>query len=575
MRKLFFIFHFSFFIITGQKPVLAQIPVSDERQYKAAVQLVKLGDYAQARRELTIVIQRGGSLAPFATYYHALTWFRQRDWTQSRLMLSQLLDRYPDWRRRDDAYYLLAATQFETRQYAEALANLQRIGIGDPELKADVNKLEQSFFARLTDLRQLKTLYREFPENRSLALRLIDVVQNTPTADREDLELSDRLTNRFGVPVADGTRPAPMPTTPSLPATRPARADRVRTRGVANVAVLFPFRVDAFDADQRLRANQYALDMFEGMKLAKTKLLAEGININLLAYDVDNDEDEMTELINSPSFAENDLLIGPLYAEPNRIAVSYANQTGIVLVNPLATNADLITRQPLAYLAQPSVNQQTARGVEFMRGLGGVRKAAVYFGTARKDSLLAVAYQAELKRQSFQVLDFLKMSGKGADMAAAMKISEANRPGHIFYATSNDDDGPRMLDALSRLRVGVPLLASSAGFDYYKNPASVFTRRELYLLYPDFMDTSRPVVEEFQELFLARRHTIPSPFAAQGYDMLLFFGRQLAKGNFNNRNALRTDTDDYVLSGFDYTRSNDNQIVPIVKYDNGRFTKIN
>ena len=59
--------------------------------------------------------------------------------------------------------------------------------------------------------------------------------------------------------------------------------------------------------------------------------------------------------------------------------------------------------------------------------------------------------------------------------------------------------------------------------------------------------------------------------------MMLFFGRQLAKNGLQSRNRsnLRSDTDDYLLSGFDYTQSNDNQIVPIVKYEDGRFVKIN
>jgi hypothetical protein len=59
--------------------------------------------------------------------------------------------------------------------------------------------------------------------------------------------------------------------------------------------------------------------------------------------------------------------------------------------------------------------------------------------------------------------------------------------------------------------------------------------------------------------------------------MMLFFGRQLAKNGtqLRGRGALRSDTDDYLLSGFDYTQANDNQIVPIVKFESGRFVKVN
>ena len=49
-------------------------------------------------------------------------------------------------------------------------------------------------------------------------------------------------------------------------------------------------------------------------------------------------------------------------------------------------------------------------------------RAAIYFGSSRKDSLLAVAYQDELKRQNYQVVDFRKVSGTAQAMADAMQF---------------------------------------------------------------------------------------------------------------------------------------------------------
>lgn len=340
--------------------------------------------------------------------------------------------------------------------------------------------------------------------------------------------------------------------------------------------MLFPFRIERFGPTDRARPNQYVYDLYEGMKLAKTKLLAEGIAVNLFAYDSDNDTDETLELINNPSFAQNDLLIGPIYAEPNKLVSSFALQNNIPLVNPIATNHDLITNLPNAYLVQPSTLQQAVETVQFVRGLSESRKAAVYFGAARKDSLLASAYQVELKAQGYQVVDFRKLTGPATSMATAMKLTDINRPGHVFFASSNDDDGTRILAALSSRNVSAPLIATYPAFDYFRNSLSTFTRRELYLVAPDFMDTSREPTESFQELYLSRRNIIPSVFAAWGYDMLLFFGRQLARNTLKSRTTLlTTPEEDYVLSGFNYTQSNDNQIVPIIKFDGTRFVRAN
>ncbi|AUD02941.1 ABC transporter substrate-binding protein [Spirosoma pollinicola] len=572
----------------------AQIAPDVQKRYTAAVKLVQTGDYERAKADLNVIIQKRGVLAPYASYYYALAAFRQRNYNQSRLMLRQLMEFFPDWRKMDDANYLLAANCMELGQYEDALTALQPIRT--PALRADITKLEQNFLPRITNLDQLKQLNKSFPNDRVVGLLLIDLIQRT-AGDKDDLELSDRLTNRFGVPgIATASTP-PAATTSQASASRtgtsgtqPTRT--VRPKGYYNVAVMFPFRVEDFSSDKRLRSNQYIYDLYNGIKIARARLQEEGITVNLFAYDVDNDANKTLELVNSPAFAQTDLIIGPLYVEPNRIASAYANKNNILLLNPIATSSELVANQPMSFLAQPSMNQQAIKVAEQARNFTGLRRAAIYFGPMRKDSLLAVSYQAELKRQNYQVIDFRKVSGTAQAMADAMQFTgttTATRPvsitaqqagstiGHVFFASSNADDGVRMLDALSRRKVTGPLIATASAFDFYKNPISTFTRRDLYLLYPDFIDSSREPVNTFQEEYIAKRNTIPSVFASEGYDMMLFFGRQLAKNGLmpRNRMNLHSDTDDYLLSGFDYTQSNDNQIVPIVKYEDGRFVKVN
>ncbi len=558
LHSLFFILYFLFFIVHCN----AQVVLPAEKQYQAATQLVRIGDYERAKTDLNIIIQHGGSFAPYATYYYALATYRQKNWPLTRLMLKQLMSQYPDWKRHDDAYYLYAAVCFESALYVEGFQYVGRIS--DPELRDDIDKLERFFLPKITDLTHLKTINRDAPDNRNVGLRLMDRIQQSST-DRADLELSDELTNRFGIPTTPVNKPVAATTTTPV-----GRYVRNPAKGYWNVAALLPFRIDEFGQNQRGRTNQFVYDWYAGLKMAQAKLQTEGITVNLFAYDIDNDLAKARELINNEAFLQNDLVIGPLYAEPNRVVTAFAKQQNMVIVNPIATNADLLVNQPLAFLVQPSVMQQAKKGVAFMRDLGGPRQAAVYFGTARKDSVLAIAYQTELKRQGIQVVDFLKVTGKSSEMATALKPKIANRPGHIFYATSSEADGSHLLDALSRLGLNVPVLVTSTGFDYYQASLSTFTRRDLYLLYPDFMDTDRPSVEQFRDAFLAQWHIIPSVFAAQGYDTLLFFGRQLARTGLPLRN-IRSDTDDYVLSGFNYTQSNDNQSVPIVKFEGSKF----
>ncbi len=595
----------------------AQPSTDAQRRYRAAVGLVQTGDYERAKTELNTIIQRGGAVAPYAHYYYALAAYRQKKFDQARLMLRQLADRFPDWPKQPDATYLLGVSQLEEGRYDDGLKTLD--GLNDPTLRADAARAEQTILGRATDLRALKQLNRTYPDNRIVGLALIELIQRS-SSDRADLELSDELTNRFGVPgtaaprltpttSASGATAQTQPTRTNRPATpAPTRPNRVKSS--YNVAVMMPFRIEEFTNGKRSRSNQYVYDLYNGMLLAKTKLQEEGVTVNLLAYDLDNDPNKTLELVNSPAFAQTDLIIGPLYVEPNRIVSAWANQNGVILLNPIATSSELIQDQPMSFLAQSSLVRQAEQVAGQAQSVNSLRRAAIYFGNTRKDSLLAATYRDELLQQRYQIADFRRMGPTAQATAASLfkpvprpgdSMSGASTPGmstpgvavrpgsataatptpapaigHVFLSSSTDTDGPRLQEALSSRRVNAPLLATASAFNMYKNGTSTFSRRDLYLLYPDYVSSDREVVTTFNQTYLAERNTIPSVFASEGYDMLLFFGRQLAKnGGLRNRDAMRSDTDDYLLSGFDYTQANDNQIVPIVKFDGGRFVKIN
>jgi len=543
------------------------------RRYRNAVRLVQQGDYAKAKTELAPLTERqNGSIAPFAHYYYALADFKSGKFTESRLMVKQLMDRFPDWKKMNDAYYLLAASYMEGGQYEEGIAYLARIN--DPAMKQDVNRLEGSYLPRVTDLTRLKAIQKEYPNDRTLALALIDLIQRTSTAPA-DLALSDRLTNRFGVPPISAATTRPVSVSTNTGTVVATKAERNRNKGYYNVAVLFPFRVNELNPAEAARSNQYALDLYNGMKLAKTKLQSEGITVNLFAYDIDNDSSKINTLIRNPAFVQNDLVFGPLYAEPNRIATTFTAQNGMALVNPISTSSELVQNQPLAFLAMPSLNQQAIKAATFGRDVSAVKKAAVYFGSSRKDSTLAVLYRKELKRMGFQVLEFRKCVGEPEQQ---VRLTETSQPGHIFLASSDQTMGAKLLRTLNQRRINVPVIATSSAFNLEKNSLSTFLKDDLFLLDADFVDTQRPEVTEFEEQYLAQRNIIPSTYAFEGYDMLLFFGRMLARngGQLTNRSGLKASPEEgYLLSGYDYTGSNENEVVPIVHFDGTRFVQVN
>ena len=540
---------------------------SAERDYQNAMTLYKSGRFEAALVAFAPLTDRrfNNSYTPFAHYFYALSATKLSRPTDSRLMLKQLIERFPNWKNIDEAYYLLADACFKGNRHEEALEYLELIG--DANIKKDAENIKRLYVNQLSDLNRLKSIQREHPSDRAIGLALVDLIQKTSN-DKADLALSDALTNRFGVATAPGTAPGP---TTSAPIRRPASNWQ---KGYFNVAVLFPFRLKNLDPAARNRSNQFALDMYEGIKLAKAKLQTENTIISLFSYDVGANPDDIIGVVNNSNFDQTDLIIGPLYNEASKVASLHAEENKIFMVHPTGMNTELILNHPNSFLLKPTFETQAAKGLAFASTLNVTnKKIAIYYGASKRDSTLAAAYQNTAKVAGYQIIDFRKTREK---LDSTATISAYNKPAHVFVASSDDSDGQKILTMMTRKRVDAPTLITASAFDFQRTSSSFFSGKEIYLLDLDYINTSRQAVRDFQANYMAKRNMIPSVYAMAGYDLMLFYGRMLQryKDRLKMGMALKKYEDDYLLSGFDYTKTNENQVVPIVKFEDYHFVPV-
>ena len=531
-----------------------------EKDYKNSLLIYKSGRYEEAMASFAPLTDRryNNNYTPFAHYYYALCANKLSRPTEARLMLKQLIERFPNWKNIDEAYYLMADACFKGNRHEEALDYLQNIG--DPAVKKDAENIKRLYVSQLPDLSRLKSIQREHPSDRAIGLALVDLIQKTSN-DKSDLALSDAITNRFGVAIATGP-------TVSAPIRRPTSNWQ---KGYFNVAVMFPFRFKNIDPAARNRSNQFALDMYEGIKLAKAKLQTENIIVNLFAYDVGTSQDDIVGVVNNSNFDQTDFIIGPLYNESSKVASLHAEENKIFMVHPTGMNTELILNHPNSFLLKPTFESQAAKALAFAGTLSMTnKKVAIYYGTSKRDSTLAAAYQNAAKVAGYQIIDFRKTREK-LDSTAA--ISAYNKPAHVFVSSSEDTDGQKVLGMMSKKRVDAPTLITATAFDFQRTSGSFFSGKEIYLLDLDYINTNRQVVRDFQASYMAKRNMIPSVYAMAGYDLMLFYGRMLQryKDRLKAGLSLKKYEDDYLLSGFDYTKTNENQVVPIVKFEDYHF----
>ena len=100
---------------------------------------------------------------------------------------------------------------------------------------------------------------------------------------------------------------------------------------------------------------------------------------------------------------------------------------------------------------------------------------------------------------------------------------------------------------------------------------------EQLLFQLDYVNRDKDEVKNFRSLYFNEQNIAPSYYSYWGYDMLIFYARMLNAGKNQLRNSLNAIeySQGYTLDGFDYTNgSNENQIVPIIKYQDGRFIEV-
>lgn len=552
--KNFFIFLFLSYSTIAQQ----QTGLSDNDyllRYKKAVQFYADQKFTEAREILLPLTNKKyeNTISPYAHYYYALSAFKLNKFYDARTILKQLFERFPDWRKMEDATYLYANVAFAENKPDEALQSLNRIT--SRAWRQEIENMEYIYLSKIKELSQLKQLYQKSPDNPVLAQLIVDVIQNSKNASREDLELSDQLTNQFNLGGKSDNKSK--------------KSKAKEDDNAINVAVMLPFRLFEFDPNRTSRANQYVYDLYAGMKLAQEKLASEQINVNLYAFDVERDVKHANDVVNNRGFEKVDLIIGPLYPEVNKVANNFVKSNDAIQVHPLSNNRQLVSNEKTAFLASPSYEAQAAKAIEYIVNEKSARTVSIYYGNTRKDSTFAYIYRDRALEKGLNVLAIKKYIN-------ADDIDTKRKPDHIFISGSEQSFGPKVITALDKKRINSPIIAASAAFDFEGSSLSIFNR-DLYLIQLDYMDRDKEEVKNFRSVFINSQNIAPSYYGYFGYDMLLFYGRMLKSG----KNRLRSNLDSieytqgYTLDGFDYTnRSNENQIVPIIKYQDGRFIEV-
>lgn len=567
-----------FWIVFLMVGLVAALQAQDYRsQFNRGKELFAEGNFSEAIDTFNglIVYDMNNPYSEYASYYSALAAQRLGFTALAKSHLSHIRKTYPKWTQLSEVNIWLAKLFFVQGEYFQAMRLLKEVNNG--QLTSIVDSMKMCYLSKLDDVETLKMLREENPRDVEVDRALVRAIakQGFTTLDAY---LFDSLIQRNRWKRQDFWKDAKP---------RSELKDRYR------VAVLFPFNVRSLEPSPEKKKNQPILDLYQGMRFAADSMERAGIHIDLLAYDTERDPAVTKKVLEKEELKTVDLIIGPLFAEEAKEVQLFSKSNEInLLANPVSSNSDFLSDNPYAILYQPSHETIGKRSAEMVAAKVRNKYSLVYFGSTKKDSLLAFNYMKRALELGVKIVyaeEVRRETSNGIleKLAKATKYDEWKNPleftmkrdsiGSIFVASDDPVIYTKVINSVetrsdSILVVGQEVWLDDTSVDYGK-----FEKTRIVFASPSYNPMEKKGSDFFRNGYMKKYGLLPSNNVKSGYDVFFTIGQILYKygAYFQDGLTIGPMFEGALTTGFKLEPGRDNGIVPFIVFRNGLLIPFN
>lgn len=580
---------------------------STEQNYLQGKEMYESGRYDFAMeilKPLTLPTNRS-QFSPYAGYYYSLSAIEKGYTFLAEEMLKQTITQFPNWENLDLARLWLTKVYFDEENYPSGLAIIN--DIKDPKIKQQSDELIKSDLAKVEDAELLTDLYYLYPNIDGLAITLADKISSQPLM-KQDRALLLEIIEKFNLNKEQYN---------FIEQFESVKKD------VYNVAVLLPFMLEDIVPNNLKRSNQFVLDIYEGIKIGVNSLRERGINVNIYAFDTEKDANKIQELIDSGELDGMDLLIGPLYPETVKLVSDFSLKKRINMFNPLSSNYDLIENNPFCFLLKPTYEHMANAAADFIKKNHRNKNAMIFYEDDPRDSLMAFTYKASIEEDSFNIVLTQKITGLDTinvyntltqkvrfdeldlneedsiriierydltDYIERLRRASSNDEmrrvraleifvippdsiGHIFVATNKELVAASAISGMETRGDSITVIGYEEWLDYKSLSLNQMELLDIKFIAPGYISNTNPKLQDVYQKILYSINTSPNKYHYVGYELINFVGEMLYQYGTYFQVGLY-DQEFYpgiLYQGFDYSKSNDNQYIPIIEFKDSHF----
>lgn len=298
------------------------------------------------------------------------------------------------------------------------------------------------------------------------------------------------------------------------------------------IAVFLPFFVDRGPKYTEYVSGA-ATQFYMGMSMAVDTLKAMGLNADIQYYDTRRDSASVMKILNNPGFQNTDLVIGPFFANTQKIIADYCKQNAIRMVIPVRSETSMLEGNRLVYAAIPS-------DITLMRRMGQ------YIAKNHADDrVILVKPKKEVDLPLYEAFRDAYNSTETEGTKAALNetteegvknLMTRNSDNILIMPTNNSYNADKFVSTVSRSdfrasKGGIYIYGTKDWVDFESINNDFKNRYNFRYVSSTFMDYYTDPMIEMNKKFRIRYETDMGKFAVQGYDILLKMGSQFFLGD--------------------------------------------
>jgi hypothetical protein len=565
-----FVVVFSLLVFAAQS-TYAQVDYN--KQYFNAKALFREGKYNLAMESFKPLIpyDAKNNYSEYASFYYALAAYNQGFKAVAKNTLNQLKTTHPKWDKMDEVNYWIGRIHFDDRDYFQGFKVFSTIQ--DKKVQEDVNVVKRTALASIADSETLKMMYEEYPKDETVARALATTLSKDQTIP-EDKALLESIITKFNLKRTDFIAETPAS----------------YFKDIYSVSVLLPFMVNTLDPSPAPKRNQSVLDLYEGMKQAVDTLDKQGVKVSLRAYDTEWKVEKIKSILNTDELKNTDLMIGPFFQDEAKPIQEFSALNRINAFNPVHNNSEIIATNPYGFLYQPTVETLGKKSGEFLAAYAKKKSCMVFYGTSRRDSLLATSFIQAAHQNGLKVKAAHKVPKDGSKMifdilTTPTEFDEFKYPkqftlnkdslGSIFVASDDALIYAKVVSSVETRRDQIVVLGSERWLDQTAIDLEKFQTLPIVLTAPNYTSANKPSTVAFERKYIKTHGKPPSGYAAMGYELMLILGNQLKKNGVYFQDAMaKGPVPGYLTEGLNYQQSRSNTLIPFVRFTDGNMVLI-